>query len=88
VASTRTYDDRVDDTILVGALRISRLRHISLHEAIELHIEQCRLNLDDGVGQMVEYWSHRIRRGEVLRERTAGELHKQAVDALIREEKG
>ena len=99
MASTRTYDVRVDDSILVGSLRISRLRHVSLHEAIELHLQQCHLNGGRSplfvVGEdrpseepMQDYWSHRIRRGQILLERAAGALHKQAVDALVREEKG
>ena len=81
------YNDRVDATILIGALRLSRLNQSSLRGAIEGHRAACVQNQTDSLnGEWADWWGHRADRcWAVLEEPNDSVLRKRARDALIRE---
>ena len=83
----RSYNERVDDSILVGAHRIAHARGSSLRSAIEGHLRQCLDNgrASDGT-DMPDYWRHRVGRCDALiQEPDDNALMKMARDALARE---
>jgi len=84
----RTYEQRVDDTILVGSMRLSRFRKHPLRSMIEGHREQCGLNLGESLDTDMEpYWKHRITRCNTLLQHDDLWLRREAFAALDREEK-
>lgn len=84
----RTYNDRVDDTILVGSLRLARFRKKPIRSLIEGHRIQCIENGRESEGtDMVDYWRHRVTRCEQLLENPDDRaLYRMAETALDREE--
>ena len=83
----RPYNDRVDDTILVGSLRLSRQRDRTIRQMIDGHREACFENLRDSADtDMDGYWRNRIDRcNAVLEDSDDLSLRRRAVAALDRE---
>ena len=83
----RTFDERVDDTILVGSLRLAEFRKVPIREMVKGHAEQCRLNATDTPREdpMHDYWLHRIKRCNVLLLDAKETLRHAAWQALNRE---
>lgn len=83
----RSYNDRVDDTILSGSLRLAEFRKATVRQVIAGHREQCYINWQDSVGtDMEDYWRHRIDRCNVLlQEPDDSTLKRRALVAVNRE---